>query len=192
MPSIMSAKASWTERSELSNSVSFSFGGDEAPRDRGLGVAFGDLLELFADGLRDEGVAPGGHACEHPFDGDLGEEVPVAEQRIRVEGDLAAFGLGRTRAPDGHAATAEHDGARCGAVTSRDSLGVVAALRADLVGELGLHELGDDGESGRAAERHQAVLDRLGDILQLQGDGGLGWQFSEARGLVPVRDGHDR
>ena len=63
------------------------------------------------------------------------------------------------------------------------------ARGADLVGEFGLHELGDDGEPGRAAERHQAVSDRLGDILQ--GDGGLGWQLREAGGLVSVRDGDD-
>jgi len=51
---------------------------------------------------------------------------------------------------------------------------------------------GDDltrSRDRRSTERHQAVLDHLCDILQ--GDGGLGWQCSEACRLVPVRGGHD-
>ena len=135
-------------------------------------------------------MAPRRHTGEHALDGELAEQVPIVEGVVGVEVDLAAGGLGGPRPTHGHGASAEHDRARCRPVARRGAIGIVVALGPDLVGQLFFHDLADNDETGRAAERHEAVLDGARQVLE--GDGRLGRQLSEARRLVPLRDSHNR
>jgi hypothetical protein len=81
---------------------------------------------------------------------------------------LAASDLGGPRAADRHAPPAEDSKAGSSAVARPDAIWEVAPLRADPLRHLLVHHLADDEEAGRAAERHQAVSGRAGELGQTE------------------------
>jgi len=108
-PSIIRTAKSRPDRSPLNNSASRAEVAEtKAPGERRTRVAFGERLELVAERLGDEPVAPGGHSRQHALDSDLGHQVRRGEGLVGVEVDLATAGMRRSRAADRHGASAEH------------------------------------------------------------------------------------
>jgi len=84
---------------------------------------------------------------------------------FEVERDLAlTLGRAHARTADRHAAGPEGDRARLVAVAGGAAAGVVLALRADDLLDLGLHQLVEDAEPDAHRQRHESLLGRSGQL----------------------------
>ena len=124
-------------------------------------------LDLLSDRLPGALKAPGGDAGEHLLEHYPGERVAVGE--VPVGGELhllGAVGASDPGALDGDPAPAERDRAFIVAVAHGASLGIVTALRADHLIDLGLHQLGQHAEADPDAERQQSLLRLPSELSQ--------------------------
>ena len=122
---------------------------------------------LAADRLAGARVAARGDADQHPLQHHRGELVARGEVPIGAQLDLArAVGAAHARAADRHAPTTERDLAALVTVTHRRALAIVAALRADDLVDLGLHQLVQHPEPDPDAERQQPLLRRAGELAE--------------------------
>jgi hypothetical protein len=84
---------------------------------------------------------------------------------FEVERDLAlTLGRAHARTADRHAAGPEGDRARLVAVADGAAAGVVLALRADDLLDLGLHQLVEDAGPDAHRQRHESLLGRSGQL----------------------------
>ena len=142
-------------------------------------VELEDGLDLFSDRLPGAGEAPRGDAGEHLLEHHPSERIAVGEVAVGGEADLlGAVGASDPGAFDCHPAAAERHLALIVAVAHGASLGIVTALRADNLIDLGLHQLAQHAEADPDAERQQPLL-RLPSKLS-QRLSNLLWQVLEA------------
>src|SRR3954465_1032486 len=127
----------------------------------------GDLVDAAADRLTGPRVAARRDAGQHPLEHHVGELVTGREVRIGVQLDLAlAVGGPGARPADRHPAAPEHDLAALVAVADRGAVGIVSALRADDLVDLGFHDLVQHAQADTDAQRQQPFLRRAGQLTQ--------------------------
>jgi hypothetical protein len=114
---------------------------DELTAHRALACRSLRVDHVLADRLtraREATRAEGEHLLEH----DLRQRVAVGEVRVRAHRDLTAtVHRAHPRAPHGHPASTERHAAVLMAVTHRDTLVVMTALRTDDIVDLLSHQL---------------------------------------------------
>ena len=142
---------------------------DELAADRALARRALRVDHVLADGLTRAGEAARADAGEHLLEHDLRQRVTVGEVRVCAHLDLtAAVRRAHPRALHRHAPAAERHAAVLMAVTDRDTLGVVAALRTDDVLDLLGHQLRQHPEPDTDAQRQQPFLRRAGKLAERQ------------------------
>jgi hypothetical protein len=152
----------------------------EPPRDRRLRRRPARRLDGLTDGFERDRILPGRDAGQH-LPGDLlGQQVGVGERRIRAQrrlGGLVTDGA-HAWAGDRQPPSAKGDRAVLGAVTGVGAAGVVAALDAGELGDLGLHHLGHHLQPDRGRRGEQPLTHMLGESGEMAVDrpGELGWQ----------------
>ena len=125
------------------------------------------LVDVAADRLTGPRVAARRDAGQHPLEHHVGELVTRREVRIGVQLDLAlAVGGPGARPADRHPAAPERDLAALVAVADRGAVGIVSALRADDLVDLGLHDLVQHAQPDADAQRQQPFLRRAGQLTQ--------------------------
>ena len=121
-------------------------------------VELADLLDLAADRLADPGELARRDAGEHPVHHRPRQRVAVGEVLVALNRQLAlVVGRAHPRATDRDPPAAQGHRPVLVAVTDRDAIGVVLALRADDLVDLELHQLVHDAEPDADAEREQAL-----------------------------------
>ena len=140
---------------------------DELAADRRLARRPGEFVDVAADRLTGPRVAARRDAGQHPLEHHVGELVTRREVRIGAQLDLAlAVGGPGPRPADRHPAAPERDLAALVAVADRGAVGIVAALRADDLVDLGFHDLVQHAQPDADAQRQQPFLRRAGQLTQ--------------------------
>jgi hypothetical protein len=141
----------------------------ELAADRRLRRRPSDLLDVAADRLTGPRIAARRDAGQHPLEHHVGELITRREMRIGVQLDLAlAVGGPSARPADRHPAAPERDLATLMAVADRGTIGIVSALRADDLVDLGFHDLVQHAHAhaDADAQRQQPFLRRAGQLTQ--------------------------
>jgi hypothetical protein len=140
---------------------------DEAPRDRRARRRPRRLLNLRADRLGCALVAAGRDAGQHPLEHDPREQIAVGEVLVGRQPHLgAAVGAPDPRPLDRDAPTAERHLADLVAVTHRDPISDVLALRADDVDHFLFQQLGQHAQPNTDAQGEQPLLRRPDQLPQ--------------------------
>ena len=148
--SISDRQAQVTERAAHQLDQVLARARHELARYRRLARRAGDLVDLLADRLARARIAARRDAGEHPLEHHVAQGVARREVRIGRELDLVLTVDGaRPRPAHRHALAAERDLAALVAMPHRGAVGDVAALCADDLVDLGLHQLVQHPETRR-------------------------------------------
>jgi hypothetical protein len=142
---------------------------DELPAHRALARRALRVDHVLADRLTRAREATRADAGKHLLEHDLRQRVAIGEVRVRAHRDLTAtVHRAHPRAPHGHPASTERHAAVLMAVTHRDTLGVMTALRTDDIVDLLSHQLRQHAQPHADAQRQQPFLRRSGKLAERQ------------------------
>jgi hypothetical protein len=140
---------------------------DELAADRRLRSRALRVEDILTDELSRAREAARRDARQHLLEHNLRQRIAIGEVRVGRQRDLtAAVGGPHPRTLDGHPTGAERHAPGLMAVSDRDAVGVVTALRTDDVIDLRGHQLAQHPESDADAERQQPLLGRAGQLAQ--------------------------